>query len=116
MLAVQAEGKAEEISLPGIAAKAVVGEITEFVGSQIQYGERLHSLGSVGPETTVEKNGKMLVGRDCHGSWKVIRGARFARNAGEELSIGNLQCWPARRILRRGNSGKKKQGRKSKTQ
>ena len=46
-MAVEAEGKSEEICLVRIRAEAVVGEIGQLVGFEIENGERLLLAGQV---------------------------------------------------------------------
>ena len=62
MLSVEAEGETEEIGLLGVTAEAIVGEIADGIGFEIQDGERLFLAGSVGAVAAVEKNGEAAVG------------------------------------------------------
>ena len=91
MMAISAEGEAEEIGLLGVAAKAVVGEIAEFVGGEIQNGEGLFFTGSVGAVAAVKKNGEAAAGRDGGGGGEIVDGARVAGDFGEEFGVGELE-------------------------
>ena len=82
MAAIGAEGQAKEEGLFGVAAEAVVREIAEFVGGEIQDGEGLLFAGGVGAVATMKKNGIAAAGGDCRGGGEIVDGARLAGDGG----------------------------------
>ena len=91
MAAVGAEGEAEEIGLLGIAGEAVVGEIAEFVGLQIEDGEGLFFAGGVGAIAAVKKEGEATIGGDDRGGGEIVDATRVAGDFGEEFAVGELK-------------------------
>jgi hypothetical protein len=91
MLAIRAESEAEEIGLPGVAAKAIVGKVAEFIGGKIQDRDGLLFLRGVGAIAAVKEDGETAVRRDRRGGGEIIDGSRVTRNLAEEFSVGQLE-------------------------
>lgn len=92
MLAVKTEREAQEISLLGPVAQAVVGKIAEFVGFQIQNRDGLFLAGGVGTEAAVEENSKAAIWRNNRGSGEIIDTARITGEFAKDFGIGDLRC------------------------
>lgn len=90
MLAVDAEGQAEEISLLGIVAETSIWKITKGVSFEIENGKRLFAIGSVRAVAAVEEHGVVGIRRNggCRG--EIVDAARLTRNLAQELGIGHL--------------------------
>ena len=61
MLAVEAEGEAEEVGLFRADGEPVVGKVAKSVGFEVQNGEGLFLVGCVGGKTAVEEDGEVAV-------------------------------------------------------
>ena len=88
VLAVEAEGEAEEIGLAGVLAKAGVGEIGEIVGCEIEDGKRLFFAGGVCAVAAVKEDRKFSVGRESDGRGEIVDLARMAGDFAEKLAVG----------------------------
>ena len=71
-VAVEAESKSEEICLVRIVAQAIVREIRDVVGLQIENGERLLLAGRVGTVSAMKEDSEFLVGRQYSVGGKVV--------------------------------------------
>ena len=89
-MAVEAEGKAEEIRLVRIVAQAIVGEIRNVVGFEIENGERLLLAGRVGSVSAVKEDSKFLVGRENSVGGQVVDWARMAWGFDKNAPIGQV--------------------------
>ena len=91
MLAIEAECQAEEKGLLGVLGEALVGEIAEFVGFEIQNREGLFFSGGVGAKTAVKEDGIATIGRNGGGRGEIINAARIAGHFAEKLAVGHLR-------------------------
>jgi len=89
-MAVEAKGEAEKKGLMGVVGEAVVGEIGEFIGFEIEDGERLFFAGGVGAVAAVEEDGKFRIGRERSGAGKIVDGARMAGDFDENSTVGQV--------------------------
>lgn len=105
MCAVQAKSQAKKVGLFGFAAEAVIGEVAQFVGFQIENRERLLFVGGVGAVAAVKENGEAAVRGNGGGSGKVIDAAWIAGEFAKDFGIWNL-CMRGRcGVLRRERKG-----------
>src|SRR5579859_5854119 len=90
MVAVEAEGEAEEIGLVGIVGEAVVGKICDFICFKIKDGERLFFAGGVGAVAAVEEYGELVVGREDGGGGEIVDGTGMAGDFAEDAAVGQV--------------------------
>ena len=64
VFAVEAEGQAEEICLTGFTAETIIRKVGEFVGFEIEDGERLFLSRGIGAIAAVEEDRKAAIGRE----------------------------------------------------
>src|SRR5882672_5366688 len=89
-MAVEAEGKSEEICLVRIRAEAVVGEIGQLVRFEIENSERLLFAGRIGTVSAVKEDGEFLVGRQYSVGGNVVDWPGMAGSFRKHAAVGQV--------------------------
>src|SRR6266404_8682625 len=90
MFAIKGKRESQKKSLPGIAAKPVLGEVRKLVGFKIQNRERLFEVVGVGPESAVQEDDEAAVVRYRRSRRQVVDLARVTGNLREQPAVRQL--------------------------
>ncbi len=82
MLAIGAEDQAEEVALVDFFSEALVREVGELIGLQIENRDRLHGQGFLRSIAIVEQSGVAAVRADCDSGGEAV-------GAGDAAGSGN---------------------------
>jgi hypothetical protein len=89
-VAIEAEGEAKKKGLMRVVAKAIVGEVGEFVRFEIEYSEGLFFVRCIRAVPAVEENGKLIVRREYGGDGEIVNWSRIAGSFGEDAAVGEI--------------------------